>query len=111
MPTEVVLLSDVEPREDVMIQAVGQAHPDGTYVSFRGGQIRQFVDAEGTGLLAVFPTRPVTEAREAARALREPPANFGLWTDITIPYGDPTRGRAAAEAIAAAVGGVIAERA
>ena len=111
MPTEIVLLSEVEPTTLAMIRAAADAHPDGTMLDYRDGQIRQFVDAEGHAVLAVHRTKPVAVPREAAAALVDPPASFGLWTDMTIPFGDPTAGRALAEAIAATVGGVIADRA
>jgi hypothetical protein len=110
MPTELVLLSDVEPTSMAMVRAAAQLHPDGTFLDFRDGQIRQFVDATGRALLAVYPTRAVVVAREAAAAVVDPPASFRQWTDLAIPFGDPAAGRALAEAIAAAVGGVVRDR-
>ncbi len=110
MPTELVLLSEVEPSFERVLSAAAELHPDARFVSYRDGEIGQFVDAEGTALLQVFATRPVSVAREAEACLHDPPSAFGLWTDVTIPYGDPTAGRELAEQIAAAVGGVIRER-
>ncbi|MFC7403994.1 hypothetical protein [Georgenia alba] len=110
MPTEIVLLSDIEPTDELLKSAVGSLHPDGTFVSFRGGQIRQLLDRDGRALLSVFPTRPVNEAREATASVATAPASFGLWTDMTIPHGDDGRGREAAEAVAAAVGGAVTDR-
>ncbi len=111
MPTELVLLSEVEPTSLAILRAAAAGHPDGTLLEYRDGQVRQVVDAEGRAVLSVHPSRPVTVPREAAAALVDPPAAFGLWTDLTIPYGDPAAGRALAEAIATPVGGVIADRA
>lgn len=111
MPTELVLLSDVEPRAELLTAAAAQLHPDGRYIEYRGGQIGQFVDAWGTALLRVFASRPVSLAKEAEVAVCDPPTSFALWTDLTIPFGDPTRGRELAETIAAAVDGLVRERA
>lgn len=110
MPTEIVLLSEVEPTSAVMVQAAAVAHPDGTFLEYRDGQIRQFVDAQGHALLSVYRSRPVREAVEAAEILHRAPTAFGLWTDMAVPYGDRGPGRALAESIASAVGGVIADR-
>jgi hypothetical protein len=110
VPTEIVLLSPAEPTSLDLVRAAARLHPDGHFLEFRDGQVRQFVDGRGRALLAVHRTRPVTVAREAAAALADPPPAFQQWTDLTIPFGDPTAGRALAEAIAAAVGGVIADR-
>lgn len=111
MPSEWALLSDVEPTTERVTAVAAAEHPDGAYVQFRGGDIRQFVDATGTPLLCLFRTRPVLQAREAAAALREAPSAFGLWTDLTLPFGDDGRGRRLAEAIARDIGGVLAGRA
>ncbi len=110
MPTELVLLSEVEPSFDQIVPVAAQLHPDARYVEYRDGEIGQFVDARGNALLQIFATRSVGIGREAAACLQDPPAAFGLWTDVTIPYGDPTAGRELAEKIADAVGGVIRER-
>ncbi len=111
MPTELVLLSDVEPTSEAMVRAASVEHPLGTFLEYRDGQIRQFVDAEGQALLQVYRTRPVSVPREAAAAVQDPPQSFALWTDLAVPYGAPDTARALAEAIAEAVGGVIRERA
>lgn len=110
MPTELVLLSEVELTSLTMIRAGAVDHPHGSLIEYRGGEIRQLVDEDGRALLSAYRSRPVAVAREAAAALVDPPAAFGLWTDLCIPFGDPTAGRAVAEAIADAVGGVIRDR-
>ncbi|GAB2990759.1 MAG TPA: hypothetical protein VKY71_16335 [Actinotalea caeni] len=110
MATELVLLSDVEVTHEHVVHAAADAHPDGTYVTYRGGDIGQLVDASARPLLTIFRSRPVAHPREAASAVTDPPVAFGLWTEMTIPYGDTGAGRAAAEAVAAAVGGVVKER-
>ena len=110
MPTEIVLLSEVEVTSAVLIRAVASTCPDVTFIEYRGGQIRQFVDARGVALLQVYRSRPVIVRGEAATALRDPPTGFALWTDMAIPFGDATAGRALAQTIATAVGGVIKDR-
>ncbi|MBK8447644.1 MAG: hypothetical protein IPL41_13450 [Micropruina sp.] len=110
MPTELALLSDIEPTRQAVVAAATPVHPDAAYVEFRGGDIKQFVDETGTPLLCLFRTRPVLQPREAAGALVAAPSAFALWTDLTLPFGDDGRGRALAEAIATAIGGRIAER-
>jgi len=110
MPTELALLSDVEPTREAVTSIAAVVHPEGSYVEFRGGDIKQFVDAEGNQLLRLFRTRPVLVAREAAAAVAEPPDAFALWTDLSLPFGDDGRGRELARAIAAGVGGVLKER-
>jgi hypothetical protein len=110
MPTELVLLTEQPVTTEQVLQAARPVMPDARFVSYRGGEIGQFVDAEGVGVLSVFPSRPVSVPREAAGALHDPPARFSVWTDLTIPWGDTTAGRRLAAAIAAAVGGTVHER-
>ncbi len=111
MPHEYTLLSDVEPTTERITTLAATVHPEGAYIEFRGGDIRQFVDAGGDPLLCLFRTRPVLRADEAAVALIAPPTAFGLWTDLTVPLGDDGRGVRLAEAIAQGLGGQLARRA
>lgn len=110
MPTELALLSDVEPSLEAITAIAATVHPDGAYVEYRGGDIKQFIDDTGAPLLCLFGTRPVLEPAEAAVALVEPPTAFALWTDLTLPLGDDGRGRRLAEAMAAGLGGQLKER-
>lgn len=110
MPTELVLLSDVAPTADTIARATALLHPDATYLDYHDGLVRQIVDGTGRALLALYPTRPVLDRTQAARCVADPPTSFALWTDVTIPFGDPTDGRALAHAIAAAVDGVVTDR-
>ncbi len=110
MPTELVLLSDVEPSTESLIRAGAIDHPDGTYLSYRDGEIGQLLDADGVALLQIFASRPVINSREAFAALHFPPDTASLWTDIAIPFGDSDPGRNLAQQIADAVGGSIHER-
>lgn len=110
MPTELVLLSDVAPTLETIIRAAAAVHPDGSFLDYHDGLVRQVVDAEGRAVLQVYPSRPVLDPTQAAASVQDPPASFGLWTDITVPFGDDAPGRALATAIAAAVGGVVKER-
>jgi len=110
MPTELVLLSDVAPTADTIVRAAAEIHPDGSFLDYHDGLIRQIVDVEGRAVLQVYPSRPVLDPTQAAAAVVDPPTTFALWTDITIPFGDTAPGRALAEAVAAAVGGVVKDR-
>lgn len=110
MPTELVLLSDVPVTTDAMVQAARPVMPEASFVAYRGGEIGQFVDADGAGVLSVFASRPVAVPREAIRALHDPPERLSVWTDMAIPWGDSTVGRRLAAAIADAVGGTVHER-
>jgi len=111
MPTELVLLSEEPVTTEMVLQAARPVMPEASFVAYRGGEIGQFVDSEGVGVLSVFASQPVAVPREAARALHDPPARLSVWTDMTIPWGDTTAGRRLAAAIAAAVGGTVHERA
>lgn len=110
MPSELALLSDVEPTTERITALAASVYPDGAYVEFRGGDIKQFVDDSGAPLLCLFRTRPVLVAREAAAAVVDAPSAFALWTDLTLPHGDDGRGRRLAEAIAQELGGVLTDR-
>jgi hypothetical protein len=110
MPTELVLLSDVAPTADTIVRAAAETHPDGSYLDYHDGLVRQVVDADGRAVLQVYPSRPVLDPTQAAAAVVDPPMTFALWTDITIPFGDTAPGRALAEAVAVAVGGVLKDR-
>ncbi len=90
--------------------AAAQDHPLGSLIDYHDGLIRQVVDGDGRALLSVYPSRPVLDPTQATQCVADPPSSFALWTDLAIPYGDPTDGRALAEAIAAAVGGVVTDR-
>ena len=110
MPTELVLLSDEPLTTEMVLQAARPVMPEARFVAYRGGEIGQFIDTEGVGVLSVFSSRPVALTREAALALHDPPAQFSVWTDLSIPWGDTTAGRQLATAIADAVGGTVHER-
>jgi len=110
MPTELVLFSDVAPTADTLARAAAGAHPDGSILEFHDGAIRQVLDADGRGLLSVWASRRIVDTTEAAATVADPPARYGLWTDLTIPFGDPTAGRAVADELATLVGGVVRNR-
>lgn len=111
MPTELVLLSDVAPSIDAQAAAATSVLVDGALVMLRGDEIGMFVDAEGEAVLTVHATKPILHRAEAAASLVDAPTSFALWTEMTIPFAAPDSGRRVADAIAAAVGGTIAERA
>lgn len=110
MPTELVMLSETGVTTESVVRAAATVMPDARYVAYSGGEIHQLVDTDGVGVLSVFASRPVVVAREAAEALLDPPERFSLWTDLSIPYGDSTRGRQLAAAIAQAHEGTVHER-
>lgn len=110
MATELALLSQERVTIEAMLTAARPVMPDASFVAYRGGEIGQFVDAEGAGVLSVFSSRTVEVTRAAAAAVHDPPAEFSVWTDLTIPWGDTSTGRRLAAAIATAVGGSVHER-
>jgi hypothetical protein len=111
MPVELVLLSDVPPTATSVVAAAADAHPNGSYLDYHDGLVRQLVDGSGNALLQVYPSHAVEDPTNAAVALVDPPATFGLWTDLTVPFDNQAAGRAVADNLAALVGGVIKERA
>ncbi|MFT4232151.1 MAG: hypothetical protein QM606_05170 [Leucobacter sp.] len=110
MPAELVLLSDIPLTPELMAQTARDTIPDGAGFSYQDGEITQFVDADGTPVLTVFDAVPVHVADEAAELLRDPPASFALWTEITIPFSSSGASRTLAHALARAVGGVVKEK-
>lgn len=110
MPTELVLFSDVAPTAQTLVRAAAGAHPDGSFLDYHDGLIRQVVSADGRALLSVWPSRPVLDRYQVPQVASGAPAHLGLWTDLTIPFGDPTDGRAVAEELATLVGGVVRNR-
>ncbi|GEK81480.1 hypothetical protein [Agrococcus baldri] len=110
MPTELVMTSATHPTRGAVVDAVQDLHPQGYLADYRGGEIVQVIDADGRGLLTLFPPRPIEAIEEASRTVRGEVRSLDMWTDMTIPYGDPTQGRALAEAIAVRAGGRIHER-
>lgn len=109
MPTELVLLSEIAPTRELQYDVAARLLPGGAFVEYRGGEATMFADRRGT-VLTVHQTKPVQERTDAVVVLENAPESFGLWTEMTIPYGDPSVGRMLAEAIADAVGGRIRER-
>lgn len=107
MPTELVLLSNTVPTTELVSSLAGRAHPGGVLMEYQGGAIRQYVTADGEGVLSLFTTRPIEQAREADAAVKGGVGDYTLWTSLAIPYGDSTTGRALAEQIADAVGGQV----
>lgn len=110
MPTELVLLSEIEPSPERVLDVVAREVPGGQIARFRDGDVQQVLTGTGVSLLTLFRSEPVEIATEAAAALTNPPTAFSLWTDLTVPFGDDGAGRRLADALAAAVGGSIHER-
>lgn len=114
MAREFVLLSDIPLTPDLMAQAGRSVIPNGTGVSYRDGEITQFIDSDGQSVATVFESVPVHEPEEARALLPDPPASFGLWTEITIPFGATAAGdelsRALVEAFVMSVGGKAQEK-
>lgn len=110
MAIELVLLSDIALTPDKMAEVARGVIPNGTGISYRDGEITQFVDSEGEAMLTVFDAMPVHFPSEAAAQLHDPPPAFALWTEITIPFQHGTQGQPLAAAFARAVGGVLKEK-
>lgn len=110
MAIELVLLSDIPLTDDVMLGTALQVIPDGVGISYRDGQVTQFVDANAAPVLTVFEPKVVHEPSEARRMLQDPPLSFGLWTEMTIPFAGSFAGRPLAEALARAVRGSVREK-
>lgn len=110
MAIELVLLSDVPLNDDVIARTALQLIPDGVVLSYRDGEITQFVDVYAEPVLTVFDPTVVHDSAGARCVLRDPPLSFGLWTEMTIPFAGSAAGRPLAEALARAVGGSIGEK-
>lgn len=110
MAVELVLLSDIPLTPELMAQAAREVIPDGTGISYRNGEITQFVAAEGDSVLTVFEPVPVHVPEEAAAQIHDQPASFALWTEITLPFQRSAASHLLAEALAAAVGGTLKEK-
>ena len=93
MAIELVILSDIALTHDAMAEVARGVIPDGTGISYRDGEITQFVDAGGEAVLTVFDAMPVHVSREAAAQLHDPPPAFALWTEITIPFAHSAQGQ------------------
>ena len=79
-------------------------------VSYRDGEIALLLGSDGEPVLTLFESVPVYVAVEATAQLREPPASFALWTEITIPFSATSASRALVEDLASAVGGIVKEK-
>lgn len=111
MPTQLVLLSNTVPTAELVSSLAGRAYPGGVLMEYRGGGIRQYITADGEGVLSLYTTRQIGARREADAAVKGGTGDYTLWTSLTIPYGDPATGRALAEQIADAVGGQVRDHA
>lgn len=108
MPTEWVLLSSEVPSTEV-ISRLGEArYPGGALLET--DTYRQFVDGDGRGVVAFWGSQRMHVTAQAEQMVAGGVDGYVLWTDITAPYGDDADGRALADAVAAAVGGVVRER-
>lgn len=110
MPTSLVLFSDQAPTAEHLARAAAGTHPDAALAEYHDGRMRQVLAADGRGLLAVWPSRPILDRYHVAVTASDAPSDYTLWTDLTIPFGDDTDGRAVAEELAAQVGGVVRDR-
>lgn len=110
MPTELVILSDL-PTTTARVAAVcEQWYPAGVVIEAPGGGFRMAVDGDGVALASFFDARQVRVRAAAAGAVVGAAADHVWWTDVTIQYGDATRGRALAQEVAARSGGVLRDR-
>lgn len=107
MAEELVLLSEVPVTPDLLADVARDVMGGGTGVQYRNGEIVQFIDPEGNAVLTVFDSIPVHVPTEAAAQLMDPPASFGLWTEMTIPFASSPFSRPLAQAIAERIGGSV----
>lgn len=110
MAENLVILSDVALTAEQLASVAREVIPDGTGVSYRDGEITQFVDADGIPMVTVFDAVAVHTPVEAAALLQVPPTSFGLWTEVIVPFEATASGRRLVEAWAEAVGGVVEEK-
>ena len=106
MPTELVLLCDVEPPSALVGQVGERLFPGGSLMVNHDGRVRRWVDAQGRVVLSLFAGRTIVVRADADRAVVGGTGGYGCWVDMTVPYGDATGGWALAEAL----GGRVAQR-
>lgn len=110
MATEYVVLSDVPLTPDNMTPVAREILEGGSGVEYAGGEILQWIDANGLTAATVFPSTVVHDATQARRILATPPASFGMWTEVSVPFQASPHARALVDAFAAAVGGTVSEK-
>lgn len=110
MATELVVLSDIAFSEELVLATALQVIPDGVGMSFRDGEITQFVDANADPVLTMFDTTVVHDPADARLLLKDPPASFALWTEFILPFTGSIAGRPLVDALARAVQGTVREK-
>ncbi|MBD7982894.1 hypothetical protein [Oerskovia merdavium] len=110
MPTELVLLTRAPLETQALSDAADHAIPAALVVDVDETGVRLVLDPAGDAVATFYATRAIGARADADHALREGSGQWPCWTDVTIPYGDPTRGRDLALLVARAVGGVVKER-
>jgi hypothetical protein len=110
MPTEIVVLTGEPIASQAVADTADQVVPAAVVVDVDGTGVRLVLDPDGRAVATVYAARAVTVRAEAEAALRGGADRWTWWTDVTIPYGDPTRGRELALRLAQAVGGVVKVR-
>lgn len=110
MPTELVILSDLQPTTARVALVCEQWYPGGLVIEAPEGGFRQAVDGDGVALASFFDARQIRVRAAVAGAVVGAAEEHVWWTDVTIPYGDATRGRAFADEVAARAGGALRDR-
>lgn len=110
MATELVVLSDIPFTEELVLATALQVIPDGAGVSFRDGEITQFLDMNADPVLTMFDTTVVHDPADARALLNDPPVSFALWTEFILPFTGSTAGRPLIDALARAVQGTVREK-
>ena len=110
MATELVLLTDVAPVFELIMDVSRRFYPDGLVIEWRGGAFAQVLSPERGSVLTLHAPKVIGDAAEAAAVIRNPPKDFSLWCEVTLPFGGPDEGRVLLEAIAHEIGGVVRER-
>ena len=111
MPTELVLLCDVEPASVVVAAAGEWLGAGGSLVEHQDGQVLQWVDTQGRAVLSLFAARRIEVRADADRAVVGGTGDHRWWVEMTVPYGDAADGLALARAVAEAAGGRVVLRA
>ncbi|MCL2849659.1 MAG: hypothetical protein FWE61_06410 [Micrococcales bacterium] len=110
MPTEMVLLCDVEPTAELVASAVERLAPGAALLDVDDGRVLQWVDEHGDVVLSLFAAQRIEVRMDADRAVAGGTGDYCWWADMTTPYGDATEGWAMAYAVAETVGGRAAPR-
>lgn len=110
MPTELVLLADLEATTEILAACQARRDPDGLVVASDDGGFRMVVDAVGRPVATFFRPQRIGVRQAAREAMTGDVDERRLWCDVTLPYGGATEGRQLVDEVARRIGGVVLER-